>query len=428
MSAPDLTHLSDPYAEARAVGALMGLPVKRTEDLRRLLVTQDFHSPMHAAMWAATVEAIADGTKGASTIVSELIKAGKGGICGDQGDSVARLQETVAQLAIDGGQLNDAEVSSAVARVADAAGARRAWQVGIDLHGKLSRREDLGDVAAYVIDHMRDLGVSGRLPEGYGYADDYLDEDVDPDDVVVPGLFNREWRVVTVGLEGSGKSWLARQVIELAAQGLHPFRQATFTPIRTLTVDLENPRESVRSTQQRIKPLLQRQRHYDRSRSRYWRQPQGIDIRSSRGYSELVTVLRDAKPDLVYIGPAYHMARQSPRESDEMYATSVLDIISDLRTRFRFAVMIEHHAPHGDSAHREIRPFGSSAWLRWPEIGIAMKPAGPDDRPFDAMEFGRWRRDRVVNQWPAKIVRVSRGMRPWWDAGVKPNPDEEARR
>lgn len=61
---------------------------------------------------------------------------------------------------------------------------------------------------------------------------------------------------------------------------------------------------------------------------------------------------------------------------------------------------------------REMRPYGSSLFLRWPEIGIGLKPDGEQGDLW----VGRWRGDRLENNWPDKLVRGQ--IWPWvgrWD-------------
>lgn len=394
----------DEHAEARVLGAVIGLPLARTEELRRSLAAEDFYLTTHQAVWTAALESIAEGLKGIPTVAAKIV-----GVYGDLDwtyDVLGRFTEYNSHL-------NDAEVASAVARVVDRAAARRVWEATEDMRRSVNCGDDPADIAAKGRDALGDVHSVYSLPAGYGLSDDFYDQAPSSSEVVVPGLFNRDSRVVIVGYEGSGKSVLFRQIAELAAQGYHPFRQESFTPVRTLAVDAENPKNAVRHHLGFVKPLLRKQRGYDGTRAALWHAPEGIDVRSSRGYSQFTSVLRDHRPDLVCIGPAYHLAKKGPREDHEDFATSVLNVMTDLRTRFGFALMIEHHAPHGDSAHRDLRPFGSSAWLRWPEIGIALQPAGPEADPFSIMKLARWRGDREPNSWPAAVVRDPAGMRPW---------------
>jgi replicative DNA helicase len=87
--------------------------------------------------------------------------------------------------------------------------------------------------------------------------------------------------------------------------------------------------------------------------------------------------------------------------------------LDDLRGRYGFALILEHHAPHGPAKDRQMRPFGSSLWLRWPEFGIALR-RDPNDKT--ALNVGRWRGDRVKASWPDRLVRGKTW--PWngrWD-------------
>jgi replicative DNA helicase len=81
----------------------------------------------------------------------------------------------------------------------------------------------------------------------------------------------------------------------------------------------------------------------------------------------------------------------------------VQGILDDLRTRFQFALVAEHHAPQGNNGSRELRPFGSSLWLRWPEFGLRFR-AHPD-RPKQVVLVERWRGDRYRANWPDELHR-----------------------
>ena len=66
---------------------------------------------------------------------------------------------------------------------------------------------------------------------------------------------------------------------------------------------------------------------------------------------------------------------------------------------------LEHHAPLGSTlATRELRPFGSAVWSRWPEFGISLQPdpTAPEPYVYDVRHFRGARDER---QWPLKIKR-----------------------
>ena len=56
-------------------------------------------------------------------------------------------------------------------------------------------------------------------------------------------------------------------------------------------------------------------------------------------------------------------------------------MLDDLRTRFGFALVLEHHAPKPRGGRRDLLPFGSQRWLARPELGIRLKSSrGTEER------------------------------------------------
>jgi replicative DNA helicase len=238
---------------------------------------------------------------------------------------------------------------------------------------------------------------------------------------VIPGMIRQDWRVLLVAAEGIGKSVILRQIAMMAAQGIHPFRCDEIEPIRTLIVDLENPIASVAETGARMVTHLRQAKgdRYDPRRCKIFRRPGGIDPRTRHDRGELEREIIGQKPDLVCIGPAYKMLHRRPQkggmESHEEATDPVLQILDDLRTRHDFALMIEHHAPQGYGAQRDMRPYGSQRWLAWPEIGLSLKLNLQERNTWD---LGRHRGDRMVTDWP---VSLSRGTVWPWSGTFKHN-------
>ena len=75
--------------------------------------------------------------------------------------------------------------------------------------------------------------------------------------------------------------------------------------------------------------------------------------------------------------------------------------LDDLRTRFGFALVLEHHAPKGDGGAREMAPFGSQRWLAWPELGLGLYA----EKDNSGLRVERFRGDRMAASWPDKLVR-----------------------
>lgn len=214
-----------------------------------------------------------------------------------------------------------------------------------------------------------------------------------------------------VGAEGVGKAVTMRQIAGAAAQGIHPFNLTPIPAVRTLLVDVENPADAIVETADMIAKAARHQSDgYDPDRAHIWHQPGGINLRDRADRLRFDQVLAKVRPDVVCAGPMYKLYRVGARESDEQAAQEVQHIFDDLRTRYSFALVLEHHAPKGSGPVRDLLPYGSSLWLRWPELGIKLDP-DVDAGGKGSLGVGRWRRDRVVCSWP---YRLDRGTRwPW---------------
>ncbi|MGA8725558.1 MAG: AAA family ATPase [Acidimicrobiales bacterium] len=232
---------------------------------------------------------------------------------------------------------------------------------------------------------------------------------------VVPGLLRRDWRAIVVAGEGLGKSTLLRQVAMCSAQGIHPLTHRPMEPIRTLIVDAENPLAAIAETGATLDGQAQRSAPtvYDPERCRVWSRPGGLDLRTPRDRAELVREIRSQQPRLVVAGPVYKLGPRQEGESYEDAAEGLLAVLDDLRTRFGFALVLEHHAPKPQGGKRDMLPFGSQRWLAWPEVGINLK------QDKTGVEIGRFRGDRLRCWWPDRLERGE--VWPWsgvWEHGI----------
>lgn len=252
----------------------------------------------------------------------------------------------------------------------------------------------------------KDLGqLVGAIPEsppGLYTVEEVLRSDVQPDPWVVPGLLRRGWRCIIVAGEGIGKSELLRQFALATSQGLHPLGFLRMPHhVRVLLVDLENSLSGVKRSMQRMWRHIPSGEWVDGNLT-IWSRPGGIDLRSRVGRAQLDAAIMAAQPALLLIGPAYKMYRRHG-DSDEDAVADVQQILDDFRTRYGMSVLLEHHAPHGHQGVRDMRPVGSSWWLRWPEFGFGLVPVDPNS--LQSMTMHRWRGDREENYWPASIDR-----------------------
>ena len=64
-------------------------------------------------------------------------------------------------------------------------------------------------------------------------------------------------------------------------------------------------------------------------------------------------------------------------------------MLDRLRTTHKTAMLIEHHQPKqsGATSKRNATPFGSSLWMRWPDIGLTLEQNDDHPERFDVKRF-----------------------------------------
>ena len=283
-----------------------------------------------------------------------------------------------------------------------------------DLDGRLARAHQQlaeGQPAEEVL-----AGLSGirppvdKKPEAMD-ATDFIHQQLPPEEWVVDGLIARGDRLILTGEEGVGKSVALRQIAVCAAAGIQPFTGDASPVRRVLYVDLENPnRIMIRSFASIMGPLnLQ-----SRIPLRIARFPQGMDLTRTPDRLTLRQLIVDNAPDLLVIGPIYKMFVGGAAQKEEDLARSVTSCLDQLREEFGFALAMEHHAPHRQQgfSNRDLRPIGSSLWLRWPEFGLGLAKAdGFDPERNRAVDVKHWRGDRDTRPWPARLEQGA--VLPW---------------
>lgn len=248
--------------------------------------------------------------------------------------------------------------------------------------------------------------------------DDFLEEPDELDsDMVIPGILGRDWRIMFVAPEGVGKSVLERQLAICARYGVHPFTHQDIEPRRVLIVDLENPKKPIKTTLGPLTQLCRERGPWEDGTGRLWRRPEGIDLRSRADRTEFEDVLRRHQPDLVVLGPLYKTYNRGAKDSYEEIAAGVEGTLDDLRTRYNFGLIVEHHAPKDRSFG--MTPEGSSLWMRWPELGLQLIP--PSRKfPVELLNISPFRGDRVEHQWP-DVIHWGKSF-PWeaksWPTGT----------
>lgn len=384
----------DDDAERELLGNLMQHP-DWMPDIAGQLAVEDFYRPTHGAIFLVLCDMWAAGTLSDSPAV--LVHLRQNNITIDRDVLLACISaptggETTTRLCAE--------------RVLQCAIARRAALV---CQQAASKALTADMPPAELIDWIKSEVAAIDVPaddtiDGYSLMVDARNRaEVAPEPWVIPGIVRRDWRVVIVGAEGVGKGYCLRQMVGCASQGVHPFRFTPIEPVNALLVDAENPLSAIAITSHAVSNAAKAvSTRYDDNREHLFHQQRGINIRNRRDRMNLETVLRKSRPELVCAGPLYKLCRAEKGEDAETAAAEAQDIFDDLRTRYGFALVLEHHAAKGSSGAREMAPFGSSLWLRWPEIGVALKE---QDYPDGALEVGRFRRDRVENDWPAALHR-----------------------
>ena len=250
-------------------------------------------------------------------------------------------------------------------------------------------------------------GDVGLRDEGRLVAwDEFLAESGNDDyDWLIPGIVERRERVIIVAAEGVGKTMLARQVAICAGLGVHPFTFQKMPKIRTLTVDLENPERIIRRTSKNIVGAAQSMGFESTMSAHLFIKPDGLDLLNAYDRILLEQHIEESQPDLLVMGPLYKAFVDPGGRTSEAIAIEVAKYLDTLRAVYNLTFWLEHHAPLGSSmTSREMRPFGSAVWSRWPEFGLALQP-DPTDMGEYTYDVNHFRGARDLRQWPKCMKR-----------------------
>jgi hypothetical protein len=425
----------DVDAEEAVLGSML-LSGEATAKALQLVQAGDFYRPAHGHIFAAIEALYRKGEPVDSVTVSdELQRAGLSELIGDPGIFIHLLSTTPGPTYVD--HYGRIVVRHSVARHLDSVIHRVSGRIG-----EWADPYELADEIQTELGAIDMPVVAGK--QRARTLDEIIDDAETSSPWALPGLVRVDWRVVIIAAEGSGKSVTLRQVAACAAQGIHPYRYSRFDPIRVLMVDLENPAGAIAETGATIVAKLRKEvgDSYDPGNLRILEKPGGMDLQTRHDRTELEREITLHRPQLVMVGPGYKLLKRhlrgGERESYEEVTDAAFEVLDDLRTRHGFGLVIEHHAPKGKSGQaRELVPYGSQRWLAWPELGLTLEP---DQKLGWKYKIGRFRGDRLQNDWPSELHRsdlmrpgVSNGW-PWegrWEKGmnialgmsVEPPPD-----
>ncbi|HVA73121.1 MAG TPA: AAA family ATPase [Acidimicrobiales bacterium] len=370
----------DLEAERAVLGAMM-LSRDAVASAMALCERGDFYKPDHGNIFETITRLHGRGDPVEARIVShELVRAGVP-------VPPADLNELVA----------DAPPTSTTAKfagiVAGVAARRRADAIGFDLRQAAAD----GDIDAAMLDAIAQLDGLRRTVAGITIPPtlrEFLAEDLTRRGYLIPDLLEPGDRVIFTGPEGGGKSTLLRQIAVLCAGGIHPFTFEAMDPIRTLTVDAENPKALGQRKLAEIRACMAGDSPADENLLVEF--TSDIDLLDAKSAARFEALVDAAEPQLLVLGPSYKLSGGDPNE--EATARSVVAVLDRLRARHGCAVVLESHTPHGT----EERPYGASLWRRWPEFGLFLAPTGA---------LRHWRGQRDERDWPTALQRG--GEFPW---------------
>jgi hypothetical protein len=367
------------------------------------------------ALAGAEVEIIADndepGIAHAKLVLSELTKAG----CVANIWVAPKGKDVTEYLAM-GGSLDDflalemdkptpspAVETVAVPPTSDAFSQARTKLEALLVRTDLTPQQILIKAQDIALLASRDKPVDfGRLVDWDSFINESADDSYD---WVIEDILERGERVIVVAAEGVGKTMLARQVAILSGCGINPFTYQKMKQIRTLTVDLENPERIIRRTASSILNTALDRGYTTKPTAQLLVKPSGLDLMKAEDRMILETAIEEAKPELLVMGPLYKAFIDPGGRTSESVAVEVARYLDHVRDVYKCALWLEHHAPLGESmTNRQMRPFGSAVWSRWPEFGIALTPdlTGGGPHVYDVRHFRGARDERP---FPTKMRR-----------------------
>jgi replicative DNA helicase len=371
-----------------------------------LLEPEDFYRPAHQMIYVAMVSLFAQGIPlDPVSVRAELDKRGETGRCG--GPVYIADLYGLGSIVVHG-TVHHAEI------IREKAGRRKIIAEATRLlQASYSPEIDLPDLVgraqAAVAQAMMSASDARSLSGDMVAADVFMRGQSDRQAAVIPGLLDHQDRVIIVGWEGDGKSTLSYQVAVATSAGVHPFAWQPIPPQRVLVVDLENPPHMIKKKLVGLQATAERHGTWDPSRLTILAHPEGVDLTRTSDQFRLMEAIRQARPDLIVTGPILKMMQDRGQRSEELHS-QVTQFWDQVRARYGPALWFEHHAAKsGMGGVREMTPFGSAVYMRWPEFGFGLARGAKG-----VLKLKRFRGDREEGRpWPESLTR-NRNMAPCW--------------
>ena len=364
---------------------------------------EDFIDPRYQHIYTAILTEYAEaGTVNPITVHQRATTAGLRGV--DLVD-LYRWQEAISSAAV---------APTLADQVRD--GALR-YRLGL-MVGQMHQR--ISDTSAPVADSVSDMlaaltqirdGATGGTTLAAKTLREILETEDEPEDWVIPGLFERGDRLILTGYEGLGKTTWLRQIGICAAAGLNP---VTLDPldrqIRVLFVDVENSERQWRRETRGIAVVAERGGLGSPRDYVHVHTGARMDLRKDRDLGLVHRLVDQYQPEILVIGPLYRLTPNGINNDEE--AAPLIAALDTLRDR-GLVLAMEAHAPKGSMGERNLAPRGSAALMGWPEFGFGLAPQDKDENDkIQTAEVVRWRGDRDRGrQWPKMLW--AGGPFPW---------------
>lgn len=287
------------------------------------------------------------------------------------------------------------------------------------LHRLEQSTEDADVVVMGVQDELNALPKPALSNDDTWTLDEIMGLEVRHEDFTIPALLRRNERLVLTGSEGGGKSVFIYQMLTGAAFGVDTFTLEKTEPKRVLFIDVENNEFQARANLDKIVPAL---REIAPNVVPDWRslKRRVVDLLATKDRADILRRVVHYSPDILYMGTAYKLTDVTDETHRSVRA--IQSVVDRIRQEINCTVIVEHHAGHGHMNDRNnMRPEGSSYWLRWPDFGYGMKPIVTDDKRR-LMRLQAWRGDRATDRQFPVAMRQSSAL-PWqpvyedeWDA------------
>lgn len=386
-------------AEESLLGALL-LDRRAQDDVCPSLLPEDFYKPIHQYVFAA-IQALHQTGIGAVDVVTVAEELRRAGLLDEVGGVEAVNAFITNTPAIsNAGRYRDIVRDAAILR-----------QV-LGLSGEIAELvygepDDVMKMIEDVISKFSTIELSPGKTVQTTSGRDFLANPPAPYDWVVPYIIEAGDRFLLTGGEGARKSMTLLQWAIMTAAGRHWWTNDPVPPRRTLFIDLELGEVKTR----RRAALMEAAAEWASGTTYheyidFYSASESWDITTREGATKLASKIAQTSPAVVILGPLYRLTSGVARHGDiggEDQAKQAAFALDKMREKFGCAIIAETHAAKGDLGRgRDLRPFGSAVWLRWPEFGHGLSKRVPDGIGYhpDQRALQPWRGDRDPREWP----------------------------